>query len=112
MKLEPASEHVNTKATLDSIWATHSSALNQNTGNGAGCLTIESAKVDNVACAIYERNVDMQLSVLKLSEQVFAISTLINLITRAGKAYITLIKPFHKQVSKYCICCTPKAGRV
>jgi len=54
----------------------------------------------------------MWLSVLKLSEQEFAISTLVNLKTTSGKVYMILIKPFHKLVAKHCIKQALRAGRI
>jgi len=44
---------------------------------------------------------DMWLSVLKVSEQEFSISTLVNLKTKTGKLYMAFIKPLNKLVAKY-----------
>lgn len=82
------------------------------TGQQAGFLIIESVSESEVICAAYEKNMDMWLSVLKLSEQEFAISTLVNLKTRSGRFYMALIKPFHKLVAKYSIKQALKAGRI
>ena len=81
-------------------------------GQKAGFLTIESVSDTEVICGAYEPNMDMWLSVLKLSEQEFAVSTLVNLKTRVGKVYMMFIKPFHKIVAKYCIKQAIKAGRI
>ena len=81
-------------------------------GKQAGFLFIESVSEAEVVCAAYEANMDMWLSVLKLSDHEFAISTLVNLKTRTGKVYMALIKPFHKLVAKYCIKQALKAGRI
>lgn len=54
----------------------------------------------------------MWISVLKLSEQKFAVSTLVKLKTKTGKVYMTFIKPFHKLVAKYCIKQTLSASRI
>ncbi len=81
-------------------------------GKKAGFLTIESASNSEIICGAYEANMDMWLSVLKLSKQEFAISTLVNLKTRSGKLYMVFIKPFHKLVAKYCIKQALKAGRI
>lgn len=82
------------------------------TGKKAGFLTIEAASDSEVVCGAYEKNMDMWISVLKLSEQEFAISTLVNIKTRAGKVYMAFIKPFHKLVAIYSIRQALKAGRI
>ncbi len=82
------------------------------TGRKAGFLTIESVTESEVICGAYESNMDMWLSVLKLSEQEFAVSTLVNLKTRSGRLYMAFIKPFHKLVAKYSIRQALKAGRI
>lgn len=81
-------------------------------GKKAGFLIIESVESSEVICGAYEPNMDMWLSVLKLSEQEFAVSTLVNLKTKTGKVYMAFIKPFHKLVAKYCIKQALKAGRI
>lgn len=72
-------------------------------GTKAGFLLIEAAHESEVVCSASERNMDMWLSVLKLSEQEFAVSTLVNMKTTPGKVYMYCIKPFHKLVAKYSI---------
>ncbi|WP_111979783.1 DUF2867 domain-containing protein [Algibacillus agarilyticus] len=81
-------------------------------GKQAGFLIIESVDDSEVICGAYEPNMDMWLSVLKLSEHEFAISTLVNLKTKTGKVYMGFIKPFHKLVAKYSIKQALKAGRI
>lgn len=81
-------------------------------GNKAGFLTIETASDSEVVCGAYEENMDMWLSVLKLSDREFAVSTLVNTKTRSGRVYMALIKPFHKLVAKYSIRQALKAGRI
>lgn len=81
-------------------------------GNKAGFLTIEFVEQGEVVCGAYENNMDMWISVLKLSEQEFSISTLVNLKTRSSKMYMAVIKPFHKIVAKYCIKQALTAGRI
>ena len=81
-------------------------------GKKAGFLIIESVEPSEVICGAYEPNMDMWLSVLKLSDQEFSISTLVNLKTKTGKVYMAFIKPFHKLVAKYCIRQALKAGRI
>lgn len=81
-------------------------------GNKAGFLTVEYIEECEVVCRAYENNMDMWISVLKLSEKEFAKSTLVNLKTRSGKMYMAVIKPFHKIVAKYCIKQALTAGRI
>lgn len=81
-------------------------------GNKAGFLTIEKVTQTELVCGAYEKNMDMWISVLKLAEQEFAVSTLVNLKTKSGKLYMAFIKPFHKVVAKHCIKQALKAGRI
>jgi len=81
-------------------------------GKKAGFLTIDAVSETEVICSAYEPNMDMWLSILKLSEHEFAVSTLVNLKTTSGKCYMNLIKPFHKLVAKYCIKQALKSGRI
>lgn len=81
-------------------------------GNKAGFLTIELVAPNEVICGAYEANMDMWISVLKLSELEFSISTLVNLKTPSGKVYMAIIKPFHKIVAKYCIKQALISGRI
>jgi len=82
------------------------------TGSKAGFLIIDSVEPLEVICGSYESNMDMWLSVLKLSEQEFTVSTLVNLKTKKGNVYMAFIKPFHKLVAKYCIKQALRAGRI
>lgn len=81
-------------------------------GKQAGFLMIESVTDEEVICGAYEANMDMWLSVLKISEQEFSISTLVNLKTTTGRIYMALIKPLHKIVATYCIKKAIKSGRI
>ena len=81
-------------------------------GRKAGFLNIELVTDTEVVCGAYEPNMDMWLSVMKTSDQAFAVSTLVNLKTKSGKIYMALIKPFHKIVAKYCIRQAIKEGRL
>ena len=81
-------------------------------GKKAGFLTIELVSDSEIVCGAYEKNMDMWLSVLRISDGEFAISTLVNLKTRSGKVYMAFIKPFHKFIAKYSIKQALKAGRI
>ncbi|WP_114767123.1 DUF2867 domain-containing protein [Vibrio rhodolitus] len=81
-------------------------------GKQAGFLTFELVTESEVVCGAYEPNMDMWLSVMRLSDNEFALSTLVNLKTRSGKIYMAFVKPFHKFVAKYCLRQALKAGRL
>ncbi|MBW3698243.1 DUF2867 domain-containing protein [Vibrio sp. T187] len=81
-------------------------------GGQAGFLTFELVSEQEVITMATENNMDMWLSVYKLPNQEFAVSTLVNLKTRSGKLYMAVIKPFHKIVAKYCIKSALKEGRI
>lgn len=81
-------------------------------GKKAGFMTVEKASDSEVVCGAYEKNMDMWISVLKLSDQEFAVSTLVNLKTRSGRVYMALIKPFHKRVAKHSMRQALKRGRL
>lgn len=81
-------------------------------GRQAGFLTIEMVSDAEVICAAYEKHMDMWLSVMRLSEHEYALSTLVNLKTTSGRIYMTVIKPFHKMVVTYSIRQALKAGRI
>ncbi len=82
------------------------------TGQQAGFLTIELACDNEVICTASEKNMDMWLSVIKLSEQEFAVATRVHLHTLSGRIYMALIKPFHRLVARYSINQALKAGRL
>ena len=81
-------------------------------GKQAGFLLIESVEPSEVICGAYEPNMDMWISVLKLSGHEFSVSTLVNMKTKKGKVYMAFIKPFHKLVVKYSIKQALKSGRI
>jgi len=81
-------------------------------GKKAGFLTVELVSGSEIVCGAYDKNMDMWLSVLKLSDSEYAISTLVNLKTKSGRVYMTVFKPFHKLVAKFTIKQALKAGRI
>jgi len=72
-------------------------------GKKAGFLTIESVTNREVVSGSYEKHMDIWISVLKLSDSEFAVSTLVNMKTNASRVYLKIIKPFHKVLAKYAI---------
>ena len=81
-------------------------------GARAGFLVFEVVAENEIITAAYDKNMDMWLSVMRLSDQQYVVATLVNLKTRTGKFYMTLIKPFHKLVAKYSIAQALKSGRI
>ena len=81
-------------------------------GNKAGFLSFENVSENEVVCGAYEKNMDMWVSVLKISDNGFAVSTLVNLKTTTGRLYMALIKPFHKIIAKHGIKQAIKTGRL
>ncbi|MGF1753806.1 DUF2867 domain-containing protein [Vibrio makurazakiensis] len=81
-------------------------------GEKAGFLTFELVSEKEVVTSSSEKNMDLWLSVAKLSDDEFAVSTLVNLKTRSGKIYMSFIKPFHKVVATYSIRSALKSGRI
>lgn len=81
-------------------------------GKPAGFLTIDVVTEMEIVCTASEKNMDLWISVIKLAEDEFAISTLVNLKTGAGRVYMTVIKPFHKMVAKYAVRQALKDGRI
>lgn len=72
-------------------------------GENAGFLFIESVTSIEVVSASYEKNMDIWISVLKISESEYTVSTLVNMKTIASRVYLYTIKPFHKVLAKYAI---------
>jgi len=72
-------------------------------GKQAGFLTVEMISDQEMICAAYEKNMDMWISVTKVNEMEFRVSTLVNMKTNSGKIYLFVIKPFHRFVAKYAI---------
>jgi hypothetical protein len=81
-------------------------------GAKVGFLQIESITSSEIVCGAYEKNMDMWVSVLKLPNNEFGISTLVNLKTKSGKVYMAFIKPFHKIMAKYAINEALRSGRI
>lgn len=81
-------------------------------GKEAGFLTIETVTDQEVVSAAYASNMDMWISVLKLSDSEFAFSTLVNMKTRGSRLYLELIKPFHRLLAKYAIRDAIKKNRI
>lgn len=81
-------------------------------GNKAGFLTIETVTPNEVVTFASEKNMDIWLSVLEVTPGQYAISSLVNLKTRMGRAYMVIIKPFHKIIARYCIVQALKTQRI
>lgn len=81
-------------------------------GAKAGFLTIEHIDSSEVVAAAYDKHMDLWISVMEISKQVYRVSTLVNLKTRRAKIYMGLIKPLHKLVAKQSIISAAKHKRI
>jgi len=81
-------------------------------GAKAGFLSVEAAEEHELICAAYDKNMDMWLSVMRVGERDFVLSTLVNLKTPLGRAYMAVIKPFHKRVAVYSVRKALASGRI
>lgn len=72
-------------------------------GNNMEFLIVEAACDSEGICASYENNMDIWISVLKLSENEFSVSSLVNLKNKTARIHMAISKPFHKMISKYSI---------
>ncbi|OLQ93006.1 hypothetical protein BIY22_00500 [Vibrio panuliri] len=81
-------------------------------GKQAGFLVYEKVTSEEIIASASEENMDMWIAVQRTAPNEYAISTLVNLKTKMGRAYMALIKPFHKIVARYCIQHALKTGRI
>jgi hypothetical protein len=75
-------------------------------------VTFDQISVSELIVVAYEKNMDIWVSVLKVADRRFVISTLINFKTQRGRLYMRCIKPLHQMVTKFCIKQAVKAGRL
>jgi hypothetical protein len=81
-------------------------------GRKIGPVTFDQISVSELIVVAYEKNMDIWVSVLKVADRRFVISTLINFKTQRGRLYMRCIKPLHQMVTKFCIKQAVKAGRL
>ncbi len=72
-------------------------------GTQSGFLKIEQLNEDEIICAAYEKNMDIWISVLKVSTDTYCVVTLVHLKTPFSQVYMSLIKPLHRIIAKYAI---------
>lgn len=72
-------------------------------GQSAGFLTFKSVSTTEVISTAVEKNMQLWISVLKVSSQEFIVSTLVHLKTKRSQWYMKMIHPFHKWVARYTI---------
>ena len=90
-----------------------SASLNDiQTGMQAGFLTFKLVSDKEVICSSSEKNMDLWLSVSRLSDTQFSVATVVNLKTWQGRWYMAVIKPFHKLIAPYCIKRALSANRI
>lgn len=83
-----------------------------NAGSKSGNLTFHNVNDDEVICATKERHLDIWLSVQKVQENTYAVTTLVNIHTLLGQLYMLFIKPLHKLVASNAILAALKANRL
>lgn len=81
-------------------------------GKAAGFLTFSTVSEGEVIASSEDKNMDLSLSVLKLSKDEFAVLSLVNLKTSSGQIYMKVITPFHKLIAQHCIKQALKQGRI
>lgn len=75
-------------------------------------VTFEKISAAEVVVVANEKNMDIWVSVLRVSDRRFIISTLINFKSKKGRIYMRLIRPLHQMATKYCIRQAIKARRL
>ena len=81
-------------------------------GAKAGAMTILKATGEEVIVGSEERHMAVWLSLQKHPDNLYTLSSRVNLHTGIGRAYMQLIKPFHKVIAAYSIESAFKAGRL
>lgn len=81
-------------------------------GAKAGAMTILKATSEEVIVGSEERHMAVWLSLQKHPDNLYTLSTRVNLHTGIGRAYMQVIKPFHCKIAVYSIESAFKAGRL
>nr|WP_281251711.1 DUF2867 domain-containing protein [Oceanospirillum sanctuarii] len=81
-------------------------------GAEAGAMTILKATSEEVIVGSEERHMAVWLSLQKHPDNLYTLSTRVNLHTGIGRAYMQVIKPFHCKIAVYSIESAFKAGRL
>lgn len=81
-------------------------------GAKAGAMTILKATAGEVIVGSEERHMAVWISLQNHEDGLYTLSTRVNLHTGIGRAYMKVIKPFHKVIAAYSIESAFKAGRL
>ncbi|RQW62661.1 DUF2867 domain-containing protein [Vibrio viridaestus] len=72
-------------------------------GTQCGDLIFYRVDDDEVICATNERHLDIWLSVQRVGNQMYAVTTLVNTHSWLGRLYLMVIRPLHKLVARQAI---------
>lgn len=81
-------------------------------GRKIGLLTFDKISEGELVVVAYEKNMDVWVSVLKVTDTRFIISTLVNFKNKKGRLYMRCLQPFHQLLTKFCIKQALKGGRL
>lgn len=81
-------------------------------GRKIGLLTFDKIAELELVVVAYEKNMDVWVSVLKVTDTRFIISTLINFKNKKGRLYMRCLQPLHQILTKFCIKQALKGGRL
>ena len=81
-------------------------------GKKIGLITFDEISNSEVIVVANEKNMDIWVSVLKVTDTQFIVSTLINFKNQKGRIYMRLIKPLHQMLTKFSIKQALKARRL
>lgn len=80
-------------------------------GGKVGPLTFDKITETEVIVVAYEKNKDVWVSVLRITDTRFVVSTLINYKTEKGWFKMKILQSLHQKLTKICIKQALKAGR-
>jgi len=81
-------------------------------GRKIGPLTFDKITETELIVVAHEKNIDVWVSVLRITDTRFVISTLINYKNQKGRFKMKLLQPLHQMLTKICIKQALKAGRL
>lgn len=77
-----------------------------------GLLTFDKISEAELVVVSYGKNMDIWVSVLKVTDTRFIISTLVNFNNNKGRLYMKCIRPLHQVLTKFCIRQALNSGRL
>ena len=81
-------------------------------GRKIGPLIFDKISESELVVVAYEKNMDVWVSVLKITDTRYVISTLTNFKNKKGRLYMRCIQPLHQILTKFCIKQALKGGRL